>query len=867
MTTHPLFKISPRTLGEFTAFPEDSSYQLYVFQLEPAGYLVLHSDDSLPLVLAYSTDSSLSLEDVPENAFRAFLVEAAAEAEEELAQSETAITPTIQVFSLEAESTVTYPEDDFVVGPLLESTWNQNDPYNYYAPIDSSSDNVEGSYYDGRMPIGCVPLAYAQLLYYHRWPMQGYGSSSYTDDIGDSTGTYSAVYSDDYDWDNITKTHSSSDSDLVQQAIGELVYELAVAAEADFESESTGASIYTMSNKLVDHFQFENSDYYSSYETLQDQLDQDILDGYPGIISIPSHAVVADGLLRIDDDLEYHINYGWGGTNNGWFAYDSIPGGGMMSGIVSLRPKHLAYPEQSSYSINEGEDCDVLWTLPKRRNAEVDHLRILKRTTYTDTWSDSAENFDNGENDGWSITSSGYNGSAWYAGPSGTAQLDLIPVFIPYADSVFQFQMKYRLGSNEFRVLFSTDGGETYSEIQSWSDNSELSWEAVSLSLADYAGQEVYIRLELVSGSYYSDGGIWVDELSVTSGSYQTWENFIENPTQELLEFSSTSTLWEDADAFDNMTSTSTSDVSDWELSTETDIGEVFYKAAGGYSNREYHLTSTQTIYVANAQTRLSMYMKTYLASDEFQVLASTDGENFTSIGSVVGSNDWGDYSFDLSDYVGDSIYIRLEYLTGSYYSTGGVWIDSISVEEVTNAEYESQAMHLTSLSGLAAGDYVLAAQVVRFDESTTPIGESFTLTVNESQTTSQGIPYPWLIEQGLVAADASDAEMEAAALSDISGKGQTAAFDYIAGTDPNDATDRLEFSKLSLEASETTLEWNGAIGRWYQILHSTNLETDSWNILTTVKCLSSGETLSTSFTPSESTNFFKISVSLEEPE
>jgi len=865
MAAHPLFQQNPRTLGEARSFPEGADYVLHVFELIPKGYLVTHSDDRLPLVLAYSTHSPLSLEDLPENTLRAFLIEAATSAGEKLASIEKGepLATEIQPLSGGGQSP-DYPAGDFIVGPWLDSTWNQTDPYNYYAPTDVGSPFG----YDGRVPIGCVPLAYAQLLYYHRWPLRGIGSSSYNDNLGSTTGTYSATFSDSYDWSNITNSHTPADSTAVQEAIGELVYELAVAVEADFESTGTSSSINFMRQQLVEHFQFEASDHYNSYATLQEALDQDILDGYPGIIGIPGHAVVADGLLRVGSELQYHINYGWGGTNNGWFAHDAIPGGGMTDGVVSLRPKHLAVPEADNYSIDEGEACEVYFTLPKRRNGEVDYIRILQEVTYPGPWSHPATNFDLTQNNSdWSITENGYSGNGWYAGPNGPAQIDLTTSFIPDASTNFQFRMQYRLGSAAFRILLSNDGGESYNVLQSWSNNSRLSWQLHSLPLAAYAGQEVRLRLELLSGSYYSNGGVWIDDLSVTSGSYKVWETLIENPTQELLEFSSTSTLWEDCDAFDLFLSTSTDSKYDWTLSTEAGIGEVFHKEAGGYSNREYHLTSNQTLFVPNAQTRLSLYMETDLANDGFEVLASTDGANFSSIGSVSGTSDWGNRTFDLSAYAGREVYIRLEYTIGAFFSGGGVWIDSISLEEFSNPQYEEQPMHRVTLAGLAPGDYTLAAQVVRTDGAPNSTGPAFSLSVMQSEVyTPQGTPYSWLIENGLAAEGASDAEMEAAAISDPTGKGNSAAFDYIAGTDPNDQADRLAFTNMNVGTSEVNLQWTGALGRWYQIWQSATLAPDSWNLLGTTECTTDNETLSLNFTPAGTTNFFKISVTIEEP-
>ncbi len=48
------------------------------------------------------------------------------------------------------------------VGPLLQTTWGQGQPYNYLCPV--------GAYSNGYTPTGCVATAMAQLMYYWKAP-------------------------------------------------------------------------------------------------------------------------------------------------------------------------------------------------------------------------------------------------------------------------------------------------------------------------------------------------------------------------------------------------------------------------------------------------------------------------------------------------------------------------------------------------------------------------------------------------------------------------------------------------------------------------------------------------------------------------
>jgi len=88
-----------------------------------------------------------------------------------------------------------------VVGPLLQTKWNQVPPYNNLFPI---GDN-------GRPVIaGCGNIAMAQLIAFHRHPARGKGESGPTQvrfrDVP------SVNFEIDYDWDNILNTYPNANS-------------------------------------------------------------------------------------------------------------------------------------------------------------------------------------------------------------------------------------------------------------------------------------------------------------------------------------------------------------------------------------------------------------------------------------------------------------------------------------------------------------------------------------------------------------------------------------------------------------------------------------------------------------------------------
>jgi len=219
-------------------------------------------------------------------------------------------------------------------GPLLTSTWHQGYPYNSLCP-DGDGD---------RCVVGCVATAAAQIMWYHQWPPQGTGSHSYywggDNSCGGSTPgqTLSADFSDPYDY---TPTNAN---------VAEISYEMGVAFDMDYGACGSGA--YTLNGYYVfpTYFQYDESaarryrdDYTPSswFTLIKNQINQ----GYPTLYRIYSHAIVCDGWRVSGGVDQYHFNYGWGGSNNSWYAVDGLycPWSGcdpMVEGmVINIIPK------------------------------------------------------------------------------------------------------------------------------------------------------------------------------------------------------------------------------------------------------------------------------------------------------------------------------------------------------------------------------------------------------------------------------------------------------------------------------------------------------------------------------------------------
>ena len=151
---------------------ENGESALYRFQLPKAGFVLVSASLTTPPILAYSFVNNFEMIPPVEGFFYLYKSEISYAEEQHWDAKPKAAAAWKRYLAEEF-----IPEKDAAneVGPLLTTFWNQNKYYNTYCPWDAAS----GSYYDYRVPNGCVALACAQIMNYHRYPDHGVGSSSY----------------------------------------------------------------------------------------------------------------------------------------------------------------------------------------------------------------------------------------------------------------------------------------------------------------------------------------------------------------------------------------------------------------------------------------------------------------------------------------------------------------------------------------------------------------------------------------------------------------------------------------------------------------------------------------------------------------
>lgn len=353
------------TVSSGKAVTYNGAVVAYNFQILPSGHVLVAADDYLSPVLLYSTRSSFEPARVQHaDAIESWIIPEVKKQVE--AVKAIRLSGAIRSNSLSdsdpsrriADAWVAHTTSDFneisrnlttatadtseesraasvrtaSVAPLLTTTWGQSDPYNYLAPSISPADPAGCTY----ALTGCVATAWAQLLRYWSWPIQGTGSYNYTwyDDFGDSH-TESGNYDIAYDWLSMLDDYGSGYATGERTAVAELMYHIGVAAEMEFGCDGSGSGAYA-DEVLDDHFyykstmnRYERSSFSAAdwFSLIQTELDAD--PPRPVVFSIfgpgGGHEVIIDGYRTAPDSLTdmVHINYGWEGYEDGFYNVTS----------------------------------------------------------------------------------------------------------------------------------------------------------------------------------------------------------------------------------------------------------------------------------------------------------------------------------------------------------------------------------------------------------------------------------------------------------------------------------------------------------------------------------------------------------------
>lgn len=309
------------------------------------GFVIVSADDCVQPILAYSATDGIGDSDLPATT-KVFLSSYNRQIEYCIGHKSQANADTQRLWDKYLSGKDMAYDKGAVVGPLVQTKWNQMPIYNGLCPHDRTI---------GFTASGCTAIAMAQAMKYWNHPAVGSGSNSYTHE---TYGTLSANFDNThYDWAHMPVRLDNSSGFTERNAIQTLVLHCGISVNMDY-GESSSASVhgsdYTSSEYAFKTFFGYKDTIHSEYRgdftdsawamLLKSELDARRIVVYTGFDytdtnDISGHAFICDGY---DNTGKYHFNWGWGGNYDGYFElsylYPGMSFDSVQQALVYMEP-------------------------------------------------------------------------------------------------------------------------------------------------------------------------------------------------------------------------------------------------------------------------------------------------------------------------------------------------------------------------------------------------------------------------------------------------------------------------------------------------------------------------------------------------
>jgi hypothetical protein len=384
--------------SEKIVYSEQGSILCYIFELNPIGYIVVSGETYLPPIIAYSFTDNYYSEELGNNPLIELLRTDIINRLQNLDKIPKSI---LQRRNNEWELLLTDnfektddtgfqqwpPEGTTSTGGWMETNWTQNAPYNNFCPMDPVTNQ--------RSVAGCPAVAMAMIVNYYETINDTY-FTDVQDDYYHSYDGRNYWIDDDYEeidfpsfpilnahLDTLTSCYLNQ-SPLKANEKAALTFACGVAATQVYTSSISGTFGVNQAFDAYIRFGFDEAILLDENDTsLYTHLSQNMMDARPVHLAVvdPSgtmgHNVVIDGY---NTDDYYHLNFGWGGSYNGWYLLpDEIPYGlTVIEGAVA----NIAYPPIYT-ELNKYKPNDKGFSFEIHPNPVVDQMKIIYYLTNT----------------------------------------------------------------------------------------------------------------------------------------------------------------------------------------------------------------------------------------------------------------------------------------------------------------------------------------------------------------------------------------------------------------------------------------------------------------------------------------------------
>lgn len=294
-----------QSLVQNTAQQESCFYVFNVGQQD--GFVIVSGDDRTPDILGYATTGEFDEDNLPTN-MQAWL----------------------QGYADQMEWLQTHPDAVVrrstpvkeAIAPMLTTQWNQSEPYNNLCPVYNETTCVTG----------CLATAMAQVIAYHG-KRTGKPNAILTDVPGyTTTNSYKinvsgiSIAEGTLAWNNMRNTYDNNATDEQKNAVAMLMAICGKSTQENYGPSSTSGWLSRVPDAMKTYFGYDKGTQWigreSNYTLRQwnDLIYSELQANRPVLYGAQSsgsgHAFVVDGY---DGDALFHINWGWGGSSNGYF--------------------------------------------------------------------------------------------------------------------------------------------------------------------------------------------------------------------------------------------------------------------------------------------------------------------------------------------------------------------------------------------------------------------------------------------------------------------------------------------------------------------------------------------------------------------
>jgi hypothetical protein len=317
----------------------------FAFNTDP-GFIIISGEDVFTPVIGYSFEGTFQLEGAP-SSYRGFIqnyIDQIKYIRDNTLVAEEGIANSWKELSADDFISKMTGRDQRDVAPLLSSLWDQGYPYNLLCPEDPAGPG-------GHVWAGCVATAMAQVMYYWRYPETGTGSHCYwADGYGQQCADFGETQ---YNWEGM-KNGMDPENPYPN---AELQYHCGVAVDMMYSPGGSGAYSFMVPESIAQYLGYDNAVYLEkdSYSLtdwmniLKDELDLGQPMYYSGFNeSWSGHAFVCDGYQGDN----FHFNFGWSGTSNGYYSLYNVGGFYISQAIVkNFVPSDPAYPYRANGNV------------------------------------------------------------------------------------------------------------------------------------------------------------------------------------------------------------------------------------------------------------------------------------------------------------------------------------------------------------------------------------------------------------------------------------------------------------------------------------------------------------------------------------